>query len=160
MNFRQALKKFAGLMVSPGAEPAMQAARIQTFQRNIILPIKGLFVLTLAYYFFFSNWIDQAHSNREVALETTSRFFLFYLLANIAAALVFVFVRRLPLRILQWMVFALGLLDAVLLSSLTLVTGGFDSIVYWVFLALIIHNAISIPLANSLSSPRRDDWWS
>lgn len=152
MNFntRQALKKFAGLVavVSPGLEPRIQASRIHTFQRDIVLPIKALLILTLAYYFYFSNWIDQTNSSREVALETVSRFFLFYLLLNVAAGFVLIFVRRLPLHVLEWMIFSLGLLDAVLFASLTLVTGGFDSILYWIFPALIIHNAISIPLAT------------
>ncbi len=145
---RQALKKFARLVVSPGLEPAQQASRIQSFQRDIVFPIKALLILTLIYYFYFSHWIDQTNSNREVALETTSRFFLFYLLAHIAVGAVFMAVRRLPLHVLQWTIFALGLLDALLFASLTLITSGFDSILYWVFPALIIHNAISIPLAT------------
>jgi signal transduction histidine kinase len=150
MNFdaRQAFRKLAGLVITPGAEPRLKALRIQTFQRDIVLPIKALLVLTLVYYFYFSNWIDQTNSNREVALETVSRFFLVYLLLNVAAGLVLIFVRRLPLQVLEWMIFSLGLLDAVLFASLTLVTGGFDSILYWIFLALIIHNAISIPVAT------------
>ncbi len=147
-DVRLAAKKFARLAVSPGLEPPLQAARIQTFQRDILLPIKALLILTLVYYFYFSNWIDQAHSNREVALETTTRFFLFYVLVNIAVGAVFVAVKKLPLHVLQWTIFALGLLDALLFAALTLITGGFDSILYWVFPALIIQNAISIPLAT------------
>lgn len=144
----KALKKLAQLLVSPGLEPAMQAARIQKFQRDIILPIKGLVILTLVYYFYFSHWIDRPQSYREVALETTFGFFLFYLLATLAIASIFIVVRRLPLKVLQWVNFVMGLLDALLLAFLTVITGGFDSIIYWAFLALIIHNAISIPNAT------------
>ncbi len=141
------LKKLARLVVSPGLEPAMQAARIQTFQRDIILPIKFLLILTLVYYFYFSNWIDQPHLNREVALDTARHFFLFYVLATIASGAIFLAVTRLPLQVVQWTLFVLGLLDGLLFASLTMIAGGFDSILYWVFLALILHNAISIPLA-------------
>ncbi|MEP6663431.1 MAG: ATP-binding protein, partial [Verrucomicrobiota bacterium] len=144
----QARKKLAGLLVSPGAEPAQQAARIQNFQRNVVLPIKGLLILTLVYFFYFSNWIDQPKSNREVALETTFGFFLFYFLTTLTAASVLIAVRRLPLNVLQWIIFALGLLDGILFASLTIITGGFDSILYWVFTALIIHNAFCIPVAT------------
>ena len=147
-NARQALKKLARLVVSPGLEPALQAARIQTFQRDIILPIKGLLILTLVYYFYFSNWIDQAHSTREVALDTARNFFLFYVLATIVVGSIFMAVRSLPLHVVQWTIFVLGLFDGLLFASLTMITSGFDSILYWVFLALIIHNAISIPLAT------------
>ena len=145
---RQALNKLARLVVSPGLEPALQASRIQTFQRDIILPIKGLLILTLIYYFYFSNWIDEANSTREVALDTARHFFLFYVLATIVVGAVFIAVRNLPLHIVQWTIFILGLLDAILFASLTMITSGYDSILYWIFPALIIHNAISIPLAT------------
>jgi signal transduction histidine kinase len=150
MNFntRPALKKLARLVVSPGLEPALQASRIQTFQRDIVLPIKALLIFTLVYYFYFSNWIDQTNSTREVALDTTRHFFFFYILATFAAGAIFIAVRHLPLQVVQWTIFILGLIDALLFASLTMVTSGFDSILYWVFLALIIHNAISIPLAT------------
>lgn len=147
-NARQALKKLSRLAVAPGLEPALQAARIQGFQRDIILPIKTLLIFTLVYYFYFSNWIDQTNSTREVALDSTRHFFLFYVLATITAGAMFIGVRHLPLHVMQWTVFTLGLLDALLFASLTMVTSGFDSILYWVFPALILHNAISIPLAT------------
>ena len=38
-------------------------------------------------------------------------------------------------------------MDGVFLGGLTVLTGGFDSILYWVFPALIVVNAICIPLA-------------
>lgn len=145
---RPALQRLARLLVSPGLEPALQAARIQTFQRDIVLPIKGLLILTLVYYFYFSNWIDQPRLNREVALDSVRHFFLFYVLVTIAAGAVFVAVRRLPLNAMQGTVFVLGFLDALLFAALTMITTGYDSILYWVFPALILHNAISIPLAT------------
>jgi len=48
----------------------------------------------------------------------------------------------------QWLVFAVGLADGVFLGGLTVLTGGFESILYWVFPVLIILNAVSIPLAT------------
>lgn len=151
---RKALKKLARLAVVPGTEPAIRAARIQRFQRDIIFPIKGLLILTLVYFFYFSNWIEPTRNSftfrlfREVALETTFGFFLFYVLITIAVGSVFIFVRRLPLPVLIWMICLLGFMDAILFASLTLITGGFDSILYWIFPALIIQNAISIPDAT------------
>lgn len=149
----EALKKLARLMVVPGSEPAVHAARIQRFQRDIIFPIKGLLILTLAYFFYFSNWIEPPKNSytftlfREVALETTFGFFLIYVLITISVASIFIFVRRLPLPVLIWLICLLGLADAIMFGSLTLITSGFDSILYWIFPALILQNAISIPLA-------------
>ena len=48
---------------------------------------------------------------------------------------------------IQWMVFALGMVDAVLMGTLTLVNKGFDSSLYFVFFVLIVHNALAIPVA-------------
>ena len=39
------------------------------------------------------------------------------------------------------------MLDGLFITGLTIVTGGFDSIVFWVFPCLIVLNALSIPLA-------------
>jgi signal transduction histidine kinase len=38
-----------------------------------------------------------------------------------------------------------ALADALLLAAMTLITGGMDSILYWLFLGLIVRNAVSIP---------------
>src|SRR6266516_4594190 len=57
-------------------------------------------------------------------------------------------VRRFPLGIVQWIVFIIGLGDGVFLGGLTVLTGGFESFLYWVYPTVIILNAISIPLAT------------
>ncbi len=136
------------LFVSPGLGPAQQAERIHALERNIITPVKGLVIITLIYFFYFSNWIAQVSRMREVAFETIRTLFLGYVVAHIVAAAIFIGVRRLPLLALEWMVFTLGLLDGILLGALTLITGGFDSILYWLFLSLILHHAVAIRLAT------------
>src|SRR4030095_7136899 len=55
--------------------------------------------------------------------------------------------REIPLKVMQWVVFTLALQDALFLAALTLVTDGFDSILYWVFPVLIVRNALSMPVA-------------
>jgi signal transduction histidine kinase len=50
---------------------------------------------------------------------------------------------------MQWVVFALILLDGLFLSALTLVTGGYQSLLYWLFLGLIVRSAVSVPRATS-----------
>ncbi|HEY2329923.1 MAG TPA: HAMP domain-containing sensor histidine kinase, partial [Verrucomicrobiae bacterium] len=37
------------------------------------------------------------------------------------------------------------LVDALLLAAMTLITGGMDSILFWLFLGLIVRNAVSVP---------------
>src|SRR5205814_3011971 len=43
----------------------------------------------------------------------------------------------------------MSLVDGIFLSALTLVTGGYDSILYWVFVGLIIRSAVSVPRGTS-----------
>jgi signal transduction histidine kinase len=50
---------------------------------------------------------------------------------------------------MQWVVFALILMDGLFLSALTLVTGGYQSLLYWLFLGLIVRSAVSVPRATS-----------
>ncbi|MBA4147205.1 MAG: hypothetical protein H0X66_03755 [Verrucomicrobia bacterium] len=147
MNFagRNFIQKLGRLLGTPGLEPAEQADRIQAFERDIILPVKALIILLLVYYFFFSNWLDEPQHMREVALQMIRGAFLIYIVVNAFVAVLFVWARHLALHSIQWTVYTTGLLDGLLFASLTFVTGGFDSFVFWVFPALILRNAISVP---------------
>ena len=51
--------------------------------------------------------------------------------------------------LVQWGVFAMILVDGIFLSALVALTGGYDSILYWLFLALIVRGAVSVPRATS-----------
>jgi signal transduction histidine kinase len=44
--------------------------------------------------------------------------------------------------------FGVSVIDGVFIGALTLVTGGLESIAYWVFLALVARNAVAFPLAS------------
>jgi signal transduction histidine kinase len=73
--------------------------------------------------------------------------FMIYLVVNGAFATLMIGMRHLSLRVVQNIVFMNCLVDAIFFAALTLITQGFDSFLYWVFLALIIRNTISIPSA-------------
>jgi signal transduction histidine kinase len=45
------------------------------------------------------------------------------------------------------MLFSAGILDVVLMTGLTFLTDGADSLCFWIFLILILHNALAIPVA-------------
>src|SRR5689334_6376076 len=140
-------QKLGRLLVSPGLEPALQSARIHAIERDIVLPIKTLICLTLTYYFYFARWIEKPKYMREVAFDTIGRWFLVYILVNLIVGVVFIRLKQIPLNLIQWTVYATGFLDGLLFAALTFVTDGFDSIVFWIFPALILRNAISIPHA-------------
>ena len=53
--------------------------------------------------------------------------------------------RRLPLAVVQWTVVTSSLVDGLFIAGMTLITGGLDSILFWLFVALIVRNAVSVP---------------
>jgi signal transduction histidine kinase len=79
----------------------------------------------------------------ERVVQMVPPIFLIYLLINGAYATLMIAMRQLSLRTIQKIVFANCLVDALFFAALTLITNGFDSPLYWVFLVLIVRNTIS-----------------
>jgi anti-sigma regulatory factor (Ser/Thr protein kinase) len=129
-------------------EPEQQARRIVNMQLHFVLPAKAGIIAVILYYVFSSGWTQEAASEHDIALDILRRYFLVYSACNIAIAPFFIFWKRFPFGLFQWLVFALGLLDGLFVSGLVLITDGFSSIAYWLFPVLIVFNAISIPLAS------------
>ena len=145
---RQPLRRLRQSLHLPTLEGGEQAARIQAFQKDVVMPIKAFVIFILIYYFYFSKWLDvegndaagggldhPQHVRRLCAGQRRRRRVVLFPAAFRSAAL-------------QWTIFTVGLLDALLFAALMLVTGGFQSPLYWVFLGLILHNSLSIPLAT------------
>jgi signal transduction histidine kinase len=66
-------------------------------------------------------------------------------LANAVFAALLLNTMRLPLAIVQWTVVTSSLVDGLFITGMVLLTGGLDSILFWLFVGLIVRNAISIP---------------
>ena len=180
------LQKLTRLLAAPTIEPAQRAARIQTVERDIVLPLRGLIIGILTYAFFFSGWFytpgaakhaitdkkgSHAVTNQAGAKQTNSvqsadqsnadqpqewslrhaatikAGFLAYTALNVIVGIILIWAPQLSLKKIEMLVFAVGLLDAFLIGTLTFLIGGFDSNFYWVCLALILHNALAIPVA-------------
>jgi signal transduction histidine kinase len=77
--------------------------------------------------------------------ETVQFIFWFYIIANVFFASVLLAAERSPLALVQWTVVTSGLVDALLIVALALLSGGLDSILFWLFVALIIRNSVSVP---------------
>lgn len=141
-------KKWREVLAMGRPDPTQQAERIVMLQRDVVLPSKAGVSLVVLYYLFQAGWLDNdSQSTQTVVLETLKHYFEIYLLCNFIGAVLFVSWRRLPPGLFQWLAFTLGLLDGLFMASITVVTGGFDSIAFWVFPALIVLNALSIRLA-------------
>jgi signal transduction histidine kinase len=156
-NFWQwrALKRVPQLLELRPLPPERQLARIRVMERDIALPVKAAIILVLFQNFFFSNWLEivigssggAAKSPHEVVLGIVPPFLLAYLLINAGVATLLLGMHHFSLPALQRLVFVSCLTDAVFFAALTLITDGFESFLYWVFLALIMRNTVSIPSA-------------
>jgi signal transduction histidine kinase len=203
------VQKLTQLLAAPIVEPSQRAARIQTVEKDIILPLRVLIIAILSYYFFFSGWFDTPVTNPaskvptirakqnapgaptaavpgghpvlpagkqagtsftnipsdiasttappepddQIALWCLNNAsllrvsFVFYAVLSLVVGATFIFAKHVSLGKIQWIVFSIGVLDAAIMGTLTFITGGFDSYLYWVFLVLIVHNAMAIPVA-------------
>ncbi len=148
-SHEQWLKRLFAAMEIPAPDPARQFRRIVTVERNIVLPVKAVFIAMIWYSFDIGPWFGTLASTLEVMVETVQYIFWFYILTSVIVALILAAAERLPLAVLQWTVVADGLVDGLLVAGLAVISGGLDSIMFWLFVALIIRNAASIPAGFS-----------
>ncbi|HZT21518.1 MAG TPA: ATP-binding protein [Verrucomicrobiae bacterium] len=140
------IARLSSLLTPSRPEPAERARRIAAMQLHVVLPAK-IGLAAVALYYLHADWFSETSSTYLVVLETLERYSFIYLIYNVAAGAVFYLWRRLPAGLVPWLAFITGLWDGIFMAGLTFITGGFGSITYWIFPALIVLNAISIPLA-------------
>jgi len=147
-RFKSWLTRLSRLLEAPAPQAAQQDRRVQRLQREVVLPAKVLVLLAVYHYLLRATWVEEPDSSFGVVLEALREFFYVYVgLIGICWA-AFLWVRRFPPGTVQWLSFLLGFADGLFLGGLTVLTGGFDSVLYWVFPVLIVLNAICIPLAT------------
>ena len=144
------LERIISVLRVPAPAAAQMIQRITVMEVHLILPLKAAVIAMLLYSFFFSSsWINHVLSSLEIAVESTQYIIGIYIIINIAVAALLLNIRRAPLLMVEWGVLIISLVDGIFVAVLTLVTGGPDSVLYWVFLALIVRGAISVPRATS-----------
>jgi signal transduction histidine kinase len=117
-------------------------------EQHIILPIKAAWIAILLRPANYS-WIGEQATNLEV--NPTSAYCLFwsYVAISIGAGILILFLRRIPPAVSEGTVFAITLVDGIFLGVLTVVTGGYSSPLYYIFLGLIIRTAVNVPRPTS-----------
>jgi signal transduction histidine kinase len=143
------LKQLFTLLEIPEPDAPRLLGRIETMERNILLPVRAVIVGFIFYSFVSTRWFGLALSTEDVAVETVQYIFWFYVLVSAVLSVLLLFSRRLPLAMVQWTVVTSSLVDGLFIAGMTLITGGMDSILFWLFIALIVRNAISVPLGFS-----------
>jgi signal transduction histidine kinase len=138
----------AGLKI-PWPEAPQLIQRIQVMERDIVLPLKAAGIGMLIYSFYFTPWIGKVLGELDIAVESTQYFFGIYMAINVVVAWLLLSMKWMPLPLIQWTVFVSCLVDGIFLSSLTVVTGGLESAIFFLFLGMIARGAVSVPRTAS-----------
>jgi signal transduction histidine kinase len=139
------LRRLPALFEIAETDPDRARQRIRLMERSVMLPVRGFIVLMIACSFKYTPWVGLISSAMDVTVETVQLIFGFYVLLSVVLALPLLAIRRLPLALLQWATFTSALVDGLLLAAMTLITGGLGSVLFWLFLGLIVRNAVSVP---------------
>ncbi len=150
----QKIKSLPQLLSVRVPSPEDQLARIRIMERDIGIPAKIAVLSVLFYYFFMGNWIEaviasgpRPNASLEKILDQVPFFFLAYMLIYAAIATLMFGMRHFSFPTIQKLVLFNCVLDAFFFASLTVITEGFESFLYWVFLLLIVRNTVSIASA-------------
>lgn len=134
------------LMIPPQAEDR-QRERMVRLERDLVLPIKALMIAYIYFDLIDNDWYQDPRIFRDFIQIIFKSFFFLYVGLNVAAAGVILRARTIRINVLRATVSSTSILDASFAAGLIFLTNGFDSSLFWLFPALIVRNAISIPAA-------------
>lgn len=144
------LDSIVELLRIPPPTTARVLQRIERMERDTILPIKVAAIAILLQSLYHFSWVEEISKDLEVSPGYTLAFFWIYIIANVGfGASLLLGLRRLPPNLVEFGVFGMNLIDGIFLGVLTLVTGGYNSTLYWLFLGLIVRCSVSVPRPTS-----------
>lgn len=132
----------------PPPAPDAFMERIRLIERDMGLVVKAVVLGFLFIALFYLNWLGSDLQPRIDAINHLKIFFLGYVAVSVGAGFILLGMHEFSPRVIERVVYIMAILDASLLMLLTYVTGGFDSLVYWMFLGLVVRNATGIPHAD------------
>lgn len=139
------LKQLFSSLELPAPEVAHRLARIQSIERNLVLPLKVFAIAMILFSLYQSPWFGLPLGSFDITVTTLNAIFAVYVAANLVVAAILLLLEHLPFALVQWSVFAMSLIDGIFVGALTLVSGGYDSLLFWLFLVLIVRNVASNP---------------
>jgi signal transduction histidine kinase len=143
-SHEQWLKQLFAALEIPAPDPARLLRRIEFMERKMMLPVKAVFI-GMILYSFSTAWTGLELSMSDLMVETVQFVFWFYILANVIFAAVLFRAEQLPLAVVQWTVVTSSLVDGLFIAGLASLSGGLDSVLFWLFVTLIVRNAVSVP---------------
>jgi len=142
-------REWSRMLVMPAIEPSRQIQRIVAIERDVVLPIKLVSVVFLFFAVFHAEWFRELPHPMlmsDFVRRIVNWFFLGYTALNLAGAAMVLSAPRTPMKLLRVGVMSICVLDNLFLACMTYITEGFNSTLFWVFLALVVRNALSVPM--------------
>jgi signal transduction histidine kinase len=146
--FRQAMERFPEWIAKERPDDTVEISRIRVVERDLGIPVKLFLLVLLGYFFWASRWFDELAFFRESFLEVVQLFFLLYVVLNLVTGVLLAVMDRLSPGLVRETVLVVCLVDALFLGVLTVIMGGFDSMLFWLYPGLLVRNALSLPQAG------------
>lgn len=152
----QPIRSLADLRSISSSEPSQVERRIVLVERDLGLVVKGIALVILFYFLYWTRWAPGYPVNPNMmpeaptwvfAQQVLQYAFLVYLAFNIGAAFVFLGMAQVSFPVVPWTVFIIALADGLFLGGLIAMTGGLESPLYWLYLVLIVRNCASVSAA-------------
>lgn len=144
----QSMRSLGQVFAPVPVDKNRQVERLRFVERDIGLVVRLVVLGVLFYYLFRSDWFEGLNVIGLVALDTVRLFFKVYVGVNLVAAGVYLSMDYLPFPLVRGVGFVINLIDGLFIGVVTLVTGGLESLAYWVFLGLMARNALTFPVAS------------
>jgi signal transduction histidine kinase len=142
----EGMKRWPTLFEIPAPDPERLLRRIKLNERNVLLPVKAVFIGMIWYSFFIHHpWVGKANNTLDVVVELVQYIFISYTVASTVLAMFVVGMDHLPLAVVQWSVVTSSMVDGLFIAMMALLTGAMDSLMFWLFVGLIVRNAVSVP---------------
>ncbi len=94
----QWLKRLPALFEITAPDPPRLRRRIVMMERNIMLPVKAVFIGMILYSFDITAWVGITNNTLDVVVETVQLIFWFYILASVILAVILLAAERLRWR--------------------------------------------------------------
>ncbi|MBL9175374.1 MAG: hypothetical protein JNL10_17670 [Verrucomicrobiales bacterium] len=147
-DLRTRLASVRAMAATRPPPPEVFLRRIRFVERGVGLPVKAVVLVFLLIALFFTDWFSALSPMNEDVPTYIRTFFLIYFALNVGGGLILWGMDDVSPKLVVRVTYIMAVLDAAMLALLTMVMGGFDSVLYWVFLGLVVRNAAIIPHAD------------
>ncbi len=122
--------------------------RVRFVERALLLPVKVLVLITLLWFLFFSDSFSAAPPALAETADHLRLFILGYSAFSLGTGIIIWGMDEVSPLMLERVVYSVAIFDAVMVAGMTILTDGFNSSLYWIFLALIFRSYASVPHAD------------